>query len=77
MSTTKTRINISVSKGTEKALADLARQDHIPVATKTLEIIEDWLEMQEDMAFARIADRRMRAGGKYINHEEVWKRLKV
>ncbi len=77
MSTTKTRINISVSRGTETALAELARRDRIPVATKTLEIIEDWLEMQEDMAFARIADKRVSAGGKYISHEEAWKRFKI
>ncbi|MDO8493433.1 MAG: hypothetical protein Q7S19_02705 [bacterium] len=77
MSTTKNRINISVPRWTEIALEELAGRDNVPVATKTLEIIEDWLEMQEDMALARIVDKRVKAGGKYLSHEEVWKQFNL
>ena len=77
MPTLKTRLNLSLPKKTENALEALAKRDRVPLATKTLEIVEDWIEMHEDIALARIVDERMRSGGKYLKHEDVWKQLNV
>lgn len=73
MSTTKTRINISVPKEVERALIALARRDAVPLATKAREVLEGGLELEEDMAIVDIIKKREKEG-KFISHEEVWKR---
>lgn len=77
MATTKTRINLSVPRDTEEVLEFLAKKEGIPVARKTLDIVQDWLELQEDSALARSAEERLKQGGKYLTHEQVWKRFHV
>jgi len=74
MSTTKTRINISVSKAEEQILAELARRDHMPRATKARDLMRVAMEIEEDIAFARLAEERDVPGAKWISHEEFWKK---
>lgn len=49
MPTTKRRINISVPAHIERALTKISRRDHIPVATKALNLIQTALEIEEDI----------------------------
>ncbi len=73
MPTQKKRINIAVSDRVEDAVSRLARRDEVPVARKALELIEHALEIEEDIAFGRLAEsRRNQKGVRYLSHQEVW-----
>jgi len=50
MSTTKQRINISLSTEVEEALVSLAERDQMPTATKAEDLMELALEQEEDKA---------------------------
>lgn len=73
MPTLKKRINVSVSEEVEKALNRLAKRDHVPVATKALELLTEALELEEDRVLEAIANEREAMGGKFISHKDVWK----
>lgn len=59
MATTKKRINISVSKETEKALERLAKRDQMPQATKAEHLLSIALELEEDAFLSTVADKRL------------------
>ena len=73
MPTTKTRINISVSDDVRDALAQLARRDRIPKATKVARLLETALELEEDEIWNAIAKRRDTPNARYLSHEKAWK----
>lgn len=72
MPTTKTRLNITLSKELEEALRLLAKRDNVPQATKAVELLEEALELEEDLVWEAIANEREAKGGKLLSHEEVW-----
>lgn len=73
MATTKQRINISVDKETAAFLTSVAKHYKVPVATKASELLRLALEIEEDVAFAAVAEERMKYKGKFLSHKEVWK----
>lgn len=74
MATTKQRINISVSKGTAKALAYLAKRDQEPVATKAGALLEFALEIEEDRILSEVARKRDVKGVRWIkDSDKIWK----
>lgn len=76
MPTTKQRINITVDGDTGSILKTLAKRDSLSVSAKVLELLEDALELEEDMALATIADSRSKGKVKYVSHEQAWKSIK-
>jgi hypothetical protein len=72
MPTTKKRINISVPDDVDKALKRAARRDNVPEATKALSLLELALEIEEDVAFDRIASHRYRTANTWLTHQDVW-----
>lgn len=72
MSTTKQRINISISDEVRRAIAELAKRDRVPEATKASRLVEIALEIEEDTAWDRIADKRDRRGAKFLPHKSAW-----
>jgi len=72
MATLKKRINISVSKGTERILAVLARRDQVPQATKAAQLLHLALELEEDAVLDAIARTRDRRGVRRISHRGAW-----
>ncbi|HEY5383203.1 MAG TPA: toxin-antitoxin system, antitoxin component [Candidatus Paceibacterota bacterium] len=77
MTTTKKRINISVSKETERALKYLAKRDQAPLATKVIALVEEALELEEDRMLSAIADERLNNHkGRWLTHQEVWGKKK-
>lgn len=72
MATTKQRINITADSHIEKSLKMLAKRDKMPVSAKALALLRVALELEEDMVWAEIADRRSNSGP-YIDHEKFWK----
>ncbi|MFA4815252.1 MAG: hypothetical protein WC924_05240 [Candidatus Gracilibacteria bacterium] len=75
MPTSKKRINVSISEDTEEILGLLARRDHVPVATKALQLIELAIEMDEDEVWEKIVTERDTPDAKFISHKEMWSGL--
>ncbi len=73
MATLKNRINISVSKESDRALTALAKRDRVPLATKAAELLNLALELEEDSAWDALARARDTKGVRFLTHEEVWK----
>ncbi|MCI0556914.1 MAG: hypothetical protein MN733_00340 [Nitrososphaera sp.] len=75
MSTTKTRINISVSKEENQLLTKLARRDQVPRATKVRDLMHVAMDLEEDIAFSHLAEKRDVPGADVLSHEEFWKEV--
>lgn len=74
MPTSKHRINLTVPDELNKILNLLANRDNMPVASKTLELLKEAVELEEDKILSAIADARFESDkGKHLSHDEVWK----
>ncbi len=72
MTTTKKRVNISLSKTEEGALEKLAKRDSMPVATKAMHLIRQALEIEEDMIWDKIANGRDKKSATFVSHNKAW-----
>ncbi len=72
MATTKKRINITLPKAEEQAIAELAKRDQVPEATKAGELLRLALQIEEDIVFDKIANKRLKSSTKTLSHKEVW-----
>lgn len=72
MSTAKSRINVSIPNDVKNALADLAKRDQVPTATKAEHLIEIGLEIEEDQAWDKIASSRDNKNTIFHTHSEVF-----
>ena len=72
MPTAKKRIHITVDDDTYDALNQLSGKRGDSVAGIGLTLIEQALEFQEDLHFARIADLRLAKKGRRIPHDKAW-----
>ena len=75
MPTKKKRLNLSLPKNLAIYLEKIALRDEVSQSQKAVELIEAALEIAEDDYFAKIAEERIRKDGKYISHEEFWKKV--
>lgn len=72
MSTIKKRVNISLSSELESVLAKLSGRDHVPQATKAVELIKMAIEIEEDQFFDLIASERDKEGTNFASHKKAW-----
>lgn len=72
MPTAKKRINITVDDDVYEALERLSGKRDQSVASVGLRLIEEALEYQEDLYFARVADERLAGKEQRINHDKAW-----
>ena len=72
MSTTKKRVNISLSSPMENILAKLAKRDDVPQATKAAELIRIAIELEEDQVFDTITSERDIEKVKFVSHKKAW-----
>ena len=72
MSTTKTRLNISLPDDTKDALLRIAKRDQIPAATKAVRLMEIGMEIEEDEVWDNIASRRDSKNTVFHPHIEVF-----
>ena len=72
MTTTKKRINITLSNEIEKAISMLAERDGVPEATKAADLLRLGLEVDEDLLLERVASERYRTAKKFLSHKQVW-----
>lgn len=73
MSTIKPRINITVEPSVKKAILAAADRDKMPIASKAHDLLCLGLEIEEDIALAKLADKRSVKGTRFIPHSKVWK----
>lgn len=72
MATTKKRIHVSLGPEAEQVIARLAERDSVPQATKASQLLELALELEEGMAWDRLAEERYSKRGERLSHTEVW-----
>ena len=65
MPTIKNRINLTVPRDLSLVLNRLAVRDDRSVSSKTLELIERALELEEDIILQKVAENRDRKGVKF------------
>ena len=73
MTTTKKRINISVSKELENAIIKLAKRDEMPQATKAEHLIRYAIEIEEDNILNTIAEIRDISSAKFVSSKVAWR----
>lgn len=73
MPTSKQRLNVTLPKHIAIYLKKISLRDDVSQSRKALELIEKALEIEEDEYLSKLADERVRKGGKYLSHEQVWK----
>ena len=73
MSTTKTRINMSISDEVRDMLRKAAERDQVPEATKAARLLEMGLELEEDQIWNEIAEKRDTKRARFIPHAHAWK----
>jgi hypothetical protein len=74
MSTTKSRLNISLPDDVKKAILSVSKRDQMPAATKALRLIEIGLELEEDDIWDKIAEGRDRKDSVFYNHAAVFEK---
>ncbi len=74
MTTTKKRINVSISKELDEALLKLAKRDQVPQATKAEEMIRLGVELEEDILLGELAGERYKTAKKSFSHRDVWEK---
>ena len=73
MTTTKKRINISVSKELDDVLGRLAKRDQVPQATKAEHLLRIALEIEEDQVLDEIAKKRDTDKSRFLSHSLAWR----
>ena len=70
----KKRINVTVNKDLEKGINMLAKHRQMSKAAVLAALANEALELQEDFAWARIVEERMKKKVKFIpNSDAIWK----
>ncbi len=72
MATAKKRINVTLSKTAERAIAQLAKRDQVPEATKAGELLRLALEIEEGQVWDTLANARDKKGARYVSHKKAW-----
>ena len=68
----KKRINITADAEVEKLLTRSAKRDNIPVTSKAAELLRLALELEEDVALASLAEKRLLKKERFVSHEKAW-----
>jgi predicted DNA-binding protein len=72
MSTTKRRLNISLSKEVDEAITALAKRDQVPAATKISQLLLLSLTQEEDQLLSELAEARLQTSGQKLAGADVW-----
>ena len=73
MSLAKKRVNLTMDHKTYSALKGLSGKRKQKISTLSLHLIQEALDLQEDIYFSKIADKRLSQKQKLISHDKVWK----
>lgn len=76
MPTERPRIQVTLDKDTNAMLIALAESKECSVSAAASNLIMEALELHEDMALSKLADKRLKETKKWISHEEAWSDVK-
>lgn len=74
MPTKNPRINVVLEKGLYYTINEMAANEGISMSLVMRDLVKEALEIREDIALAKIADRREQTfdSEKGLSHEDVW-----
>lgn len=74
MATKKPRVNVVLDRNTYKIIKDLSGSEDISMSSTMRDLIKEALELREDVALAKIAEKREKTfnKAKALSHKEVW-----
>ena len=72
MPSEKKRINLTVDDKTYSALEILSGKTQQKISTVSLNLIHQALELQEDIYFSKVADKRLSQKQKRVSHDKAW-----
>ncbi len=73
MPTQNPRLNLTLNDNIMKSLNALAKKSKLSVSTVAKELLMDALEINEDVYFSRLANKRDNEKAQWISHDEFWK----
>lgn len=74
MSTTKSRINISLTDDVKKVLDSISKRDQMPAATKAVRLMEIGMEVEEDDIWDEVAESRDNKNSTFSTHDKAFKK---
>jgi hypothetical protein len=74
MPTKNPRINVVLEKPLYKSIEHLAKREGVSLSLKMRDLVKEALEIEEDVALARLAEEREKTlkKSKTLKHEKVW-----
>ena len=74
MATKKPRVNVVLDRNTYKIIKDLSEGEDISMSSTMRDLIKEALELREDVALAKFAEKREKtfSKSKALSHKEVW-----
>ena len=74
MPTKNPRINVVLEKGLYYTINEMAANEGISMSLVMRDLVKEALEIREDIALTKIADRREQTfdSEKALSHEDVW-----
>jgi hypothetical protein len=73
MPTKNPRVNITLDKQHLGMLSTLAARDKKSVSATARDLVLKALELEEDLYFSRLAEKREAETKKWLSHDDVWK----
>lgn len=73
MPTDNPRINVTLEPEYAGLIAMLAERDHISVSAKAKQLMLAALELEEDIYYSTLAEKREKQTKKWVSHKDAWK----
>jgi len=74
MPTKNPRVNVVLERPLYDSICRLAGKEHISLSLKIRDLVREALEVEEDAALARIAEKREKSfkRSRALSHKQVW-----
>ncbi len=73
MPTKKPRLNLTLDKDNLAILTSIAKKKKESLASTAKSLIIEAIDLQEDIYFSKLAEKREKQTKKWISHKDVWK----
>ncbi|MEQ1789971.1 MAG: hypothetical protein ABL857_05950 [Rickettsiales bacterium] len=72
MPTERPRIQVTLDTQTNSLLAAFAGVQERSISSTAADLIKEALELHEDVAFSKLADKRLKETKEWVSHEKAW-----
>ena len=74
MPTSNPRINVVLEEPIFKNVKELAKRDGVSLSLKVRDLVKEAIEIEEDIALAKIAEKREKgfSKSKAVKHGDIW-----